>query len=217
MVRRSDGSGTTCIFTNYLAKVSPEWKEKVGVVHRGSGRWAWAARATRVSPPMCAVNGSIGYVEYAYALKNKLAHVSCGTATAEVWSPTSAPSKPRPPMRSGKAARLRRHPHRPAGQESWPITGVTYILLLYKQQDKPQNAAETMRFFDWAFKNGQAMAAELDYVPLPEPLVRQIADAWKSQVKHGSGRKCHQRLLACSAQVASGRAGRIAAGRPGRG
>ena len=73
------------------------------------------------------------------------------------------------------------------GKTSWPITGASFILLQTKQ-DKPQNAVETMKFFDWAFKNGQAMASELDYVPLPDPLIRQIADAWKTQVKDGAGK-----------------------------
>ena len=74
-----------------------------------------------------------------------------------------------------------------AGKTSWPITGASFILLHVKQ-DKPQNAVEVMKFYDWAFKNGQKMAEELDYVPLPPALVAQIEDAWKAQVKDGAGK-----------------------------
>ena len=134
------------------------------------------------------IKGSIGYVEYAYAKKNKMAHASVQNRDGQFVQPddltfqaaaAGADWKGTP----GFGAILTDQP----GKTSWPITGASFILMQSKQ-DKPQNAAETLKFFDWAFKNGQAMATELDYVPMPEPLDTQIADAWKAQVKDGAGK-----------------------------
>ncbi len=189
VVRRSDGSGTTFLWTDYLSKVSPDWKSKVGASTAvswpegvgGKGNEGVAAYVQRIK-------GSIGYVEYAYAKKNKMAHVSVQNRDGQFVQPddltfqaaaVGADWKGTP----GFGAILTDQP----GKTTWPISGASFILLQAKQ-DKPQNAVETMKFFDWAFKNGQAMASELDYVPLPEPLVRQIADAWKTQVKDGAGK-----------------------------
>jgi phosphate transport system substrate-binding protein len=189
VVRRSDGSGTTFLWTDYLSKVSPEWKSKVGASTAvswpegvgGKGNEGVAAYVQRIK-------GSIGYVEYAYAKRNKMTHAAVQNRDGQFVQPddstfqaaaAGADWKGTP----GFGAILTDQP----GKSSWPITGASFILL-QTRQDKPQNAVETMKFFEWAFRSGQAMAAELDYVPLPEPLVRQIAEAWKAQVKDAGGK-----------------------------
>jgi phosphate transport system substrate-binding protein len=189
VVRRSDGSGTTFLWTDYLSKVSPDWKSKVGASTAvawpegvgGKGNEGVAAYVQRIK-------GSIGYVEYAYAKKNKIAYASVQNRDGQFVLPddssfqaaaAGADWKGTP----GFGAILTNQP----GKGSWPITGASFILL-HTKQEKPQIAAEVMKFFDWSFKNGQAMASELDYVALPPPLVTQIADAWKGQVKDPAGK-----------------------------
>jgi phosphate transport system substrate-binding protein len=189
VVRRSDGSGTSFLWTDYLSKMSPEWKTKVGASTAvawpegvgGKGNEGVAAYVQRIK-------GSIGYVEYAYAKKNKMNYAQMQNRDGVFVSPddltfqaaaAGADWKGTP----GFGAILTDQP----GKASWPISGASFILMQTKQ-DKPQNATEVLKFFDWSFKNGQKMAEELDYVPLPEPLVKQIADAWKAQLKDGSGK-----------------------------
>jgi len=189
VVRRSDGSGTSFLWTDYLSKMSPEWKTKVGASTAvawpegvgGKGNEGVAAYVQRIK-------GSIGYVEYAYAKKNKMNYAQMQNKDGVFVSPddltfqaaaAGADWKGTP----GFGAILTDQP----GKASWPISGASFILMQTKQ-DKPQNATEVLKFFDWSFKNGQKMAEELDYVPIPEPLVKQIADAWKAQLKDGSGK-----------------------------
>jgi phosphate transport system substrate-binding protein len=189
VVRRSDGSGTTFLWVDYLAKMSPEWKTKVGVGTAvswpegvgGKGNEGVAAYVQRIK-------GSLGYVEYAYAKRNKMIYAQLQNRDGVFVAPddttfqaaaAGADWKGTP----GFGAILTDQP----GKNSWPVTGASFILMQVKQ-DKPQNATEVMKFFDWSFKNGQAMASELDYVPIPEPLVKQIADAWKTQVKDPAGK-----------------------------
>ena len=189
VVRRSDGSGTTFLWTDYLSKTSPEWKDKVGSSTAvawpegvgGKGNEGVAAYVQRIK-------GSIGYVEYAYAKKNKMTFASVQNRDGQFVQPddtsfqaaaASADWKSAP----GFGAILTNQP----GKSSWPITGASFILMHVKQE-KPQNAMEVMKFFDWAPKNGQKMADELDYVALPPPLVAQIEDAWKAQIKDGAGK-----------------------------
>jgi len=189
VVRRSDGSGTTFLWTDYLSKVSPEWKEKVGASTAvawpegvgGKGNEGVAAYVQRIK-------GSIGYVEYAYAKKNKMSYGSVQNKDGQFVQPeddafqaaaAGADWKGTP----GFGAILTNQP----GKASWPITGASFILM-HAKQEKPQSGAEVLKFFDWALKNGQKMASDLDYVPLPAPLVTQIEDAWKSQLKDGGGK-----------------------------
>ena len=171
-MRRSDGSGTTFIWTDYLSKVSPEWKTKVGASTAvawpegvgGKGNEGVAAYVQRIK-------GSIGYVEYAYAKRNKMTlRAGAEQGRRSSCSPTTRRSRPPPRTRTGRTRRAstRSSPTSPA-RRAWPITGASFILL-HAKQDKPQNAAEVLKFFDWAFKNGQKMADELDYVPLPDAL-----------------------------------------------
>src|SRR5262247_506427 len=185
VVRRADGSGTTAIFTNYLSKVSPEWKEKIGegttvqwpVGLGGKGNEGVSAFVQRLP-------GSIGYVEYAYAKQNKLAHAQIRNAAGAYVQPSEA---------SVQAAAAGwgtdgnyDHPTDQKGKQSWPITGATYILI-HRNSDKPQQLAEVMKFFDWAYKNGDNMALELDYVPMPESIVKQVLASW-GNVKDSSGK-----------------------------
>ncbi len=190
VVRRSDGSGTTFLWVDYLAKTSPEWKTKVGVGTAvawpegvgGKGNEGVAAYVQRIK-------GSIGYVEYAYAKKNKMTYAQVQNRDGVFVAPddltfqaaaAGADWKGTP----GFGAVLTDQP----GKNSWPITGASFILL-HTKQDKPKNAEEVMKFFDWSFKNGDAMATDLDYVPIPDELVKQIAEAWKTQVMDASGKK----------------------------
>jgi phosphate transport system substrate-binding protein len=189
VVRRSDGSGTTFIWTDFLSKVSDEWKTKVGSSTAvawpegvgGKGNEGVAAYVQRIK-------GSIGYVEYAYAKKNKMAFASVQNKDGQFVAPDDTTFQAAAAYADWKAAPgfyqiLTNQP----GKTSWPITGASFILLHVKQ-DKPQNASEVLKFFDWAFKNGQKMADELDYVAMPESVTKVIAEAWKAQIKDTSGK-----------------------------
>jgi phosphate transport system substrate-binding protein len=188
VVRRADGSGTTFIFTNYLSKVNAEWKQKIGegqavqwsVGLGGKGNEGVAAFVQRVP-------GSIGYVEYAYAKQNRLAHVVMQNAAGAYVAPDDSTFKAAAAGADwSKAAFYQILTHQP-GKESWPITGATFILLA-KSPDKPQQTAEVLKFFNWAFANGDQLALELDYVPLPDAVVKQIQSAWASTIKDPSGK-----------------------------
>lgn len=187
VVRRADGSGTSFIFTNYLSKVSAEWKEKVGegtavqwpVGLGGKGNEGVSAFVQRL-------NNSIGYVEYAYAKQSKMAVVSLQNAAGKFVLPTDEAFK-------GAAAGAKWDPASfyailtdQPGEKTWPITGATFILM-QKTQDKPTQAKETLNYFAWAYKNGGAMASELDYVPLPDSLTKTIEASW-AQIKDASGK-----------------------------
>jgi phosphate transport system substrate-binding protein len=189
VVRRSDGSGTTFIWTDYLSKVSPEWKQKVGSSTAvswpegvgGKGNEGVAAYVQRIK-------GSIGYVEYAYAKHNKMTHGAVQNREGQFVQPDDDTFQAAAAYADWKNAPgfyqiLTDQP----GKNSWPITGASFILM-HQKQDKPQNAAEVLKFFDWALKNGQKMATELDYVPMPEGVVKVIADAWKMQLKDSAGK-----------------------------
>ncbi len=187
VVRRADGSGTTFIFTNYLSKVSDEWKTKVGeatavqwpVGLGGKGNEGVAAFIQRIP-------GSIGYIEYAYALQNKLTYTLLQNAAGQYPAPSDVSFKAAAANADWTKSAFYELLTNEPGKESWPITGATFILV-HKVQAKPQQATETLKFFDWAFKNGAKMADELDYVPLPDPLVKLIHTSW-GQIKDASGK-----------------------------
>jgi phosphate transport system substrate-binding protein len=189
VVRRSDGSGTTFIWTDYLSKVSPEWKTKVG----SSTAVAWPEGIggkgnEGVASYVQRIKGSIGYVEYAYAKRNSMAYASVQNRDGQFVQPGDATFQSAAANADWKNAPgfyqiLTDQP----GKTAWPITGASFILLHVKP-DKPQNATEVLKFFDWAFHNGQKMAEELDYVPLPDAVTKAIEDAWKTQVKDGNGK-----------------------------
>ncbi len=178
VVRRADGSGTSFIFTNYLSKVSAEWKQKVGegtapqwpVGLGGKGNEGVSAFVQRIP-------GAIGYVEYAYAKQNKMTYLQMRNRDGQTVAPDDETFKAAAAgadwTKSAFAEILTDMP----GKASWPITGATFILM-HKQQGKPERAAEVLKFFEWSYKNGDAMATELDYVPLPDSLVALIGKSF---------------------------------------
>jgi len=189
VVHRSDGSGTTFIFTNYLSKVSPEWKSSVGEDASVSWKTGTGGKGNEgVASYVQRIKNSIGYVEYAYALQNKMAYVQLKNSAGNFVSPNAV---------SFKAAAAGAHWDKAPGfyeiltdepgKNSWPISGATFILL-HKTQDKPETAVGVLKFFEWAYANGGQMAESLDYIPMPEHVVKLIKGAWKSQIKDASGK-----------------------------
>ena len=187
-VYRSDGSGTTFIFTHYLSEVSPEWKDKVGENTSvqfptgigGKGNEGVSAMASRTV-------GAIGYVEYAYAKQNKLTYALLRNKDGQFVSPDSAAFRAAAANADWSKTQdfyllLTDQP----GKDSWPITGATFILL-HKQQAKPEVAREVINFFDWAYLNGGKLADELDYVPMPENVVKLVKQSWQ-QIKGPDGK-----------------------------
>jgi phosphate transport system substrate-binding protein len=189
VVRRSDGSGTTFLWTDYLSKVSPEWKEKVG----SSTAVAWPEGVggkgnEGVASYVQRIKGAIGYVEFAYAKKNRMAHVALRNKDGQFVQPEDDAFQAAAAYADWKSAPgfyqiLTEQP----GKASWPVTGASFILVPAKS-DKPASTQEVLKFFDWALKSGQKMATELDYVPLPESLVKLISDEWRAQVKDAGGK-----------------------------
>jgi phosphate transport system substrate-binding protein len=187
-VYRSDGSGTTFIFTHYLSEVSPEWKDKVGENTSvqfpsgigGKGNEGVSAMASRTG-------GAIGYVEYAYAKQNKLTYALLRNKDGEFVSPDSAAFRAAAANADWSKAQdfnllLTNQP----GKASWPITGATFILM-HKQQAKPEIAREVINFFAWAYQNGGKLADNLDYVPMPENVVKLVEQSWQ-QIKGSDGK-----------------------------
>jgi len=189
VVHRSDGSGTTFLFVNYLSKVSPDWKSKVGegtavqwpVGVGGKGNEGVANYVSRI-------DGAIGYVEYAYAKQNKLAHALLSNRDGKFVAPDDEAFKAAAASADwAKAPGMYLILTDQPGAKSWPITGASFILM-HKVQQNPANAKEVLKFFDWAFQNGDQMASDLDYVPMPDPVVKLIQTQWKSQLKDASGK-----------------------------
>ncbi len=187
VVRRADGSGTTFIFTNYLSKVSPDWKAKVGegtavnwpTGAGGKGNEGVAAFVTRLP-------NSIGYVEYSYVKQNKMTYVVLQNAAGSFVKPDEAAFKSAA-AGADWAKSFYQILTNQAGKDAWPITGATFIMM-QKAQDKPQQAAATLTFFNWAYKNGGKMADDLDYVALPDSVVAMVNKAW-NDIKDGSGKQ----------------------------
>ena len=184
VVYRADGSGTTWIFTNYLSKVSGTWKDSVGNAKSvkwpsgvgGKGNEGVAAYVQRIK-------GSIGYVEYAYALQNKLAYSLLQNRDGNYVAPTSTTFQAAAANADWEKAEgfylvLTDQP----GAESWPITGASFILV-YKEQANAETAKEVLKFFDWCYRNGGKTAEKLDYVPMPEKVVSLVEKVWKEQIK----------------------------------
>ncbi|MCA3219785.1 MAG: phosphate ABC transporter substrate-binding protein PstS [Burkholderiales bacterium] len=190
VVRRADGSGTTFIFTNYLSKVSPEWKSRVGegtavnwaVGMGGKGNEGVAAFVQRLP-------NSIGYVEYAYAKQNKQPYALMQNAAGNFVAPddvTFAAAAAGADWSKSFYQILTNQP----GKDAWPITGATFIMM-HERQDKPQQAAASLRFFDWAFKNGDKSASDLDYVPLPESVENVIRQQW-ARIRDANGQPVYR-------------------------
>ena len=185
-VRRADGSGTTFIFTNYLSKLSPEWKTKVGegtavnwpTGAGGKGNEGVAAFVGRLP-------NSIGYVEYAYVKQNKMTFAQLKNSAGNFVMPDDLAFKAAAASAQWNKSFYQILTDEP-GKDAWPITGATFILM-HKSQDKPAQAAESLKFFEWAYKNGDKTAEDLDYVPMPENVKTVIAKAW-SGIKDTSGK-----------------------------
>ena len=189
VVRRSDGSGTTFLFAHYLAAVSPEWKSKVGVNTALEWPTGVGGKGNEgVANFVKQIVGSIGYVEYAYAKQNKLAHTQLQNAAGQSVSPTAAAFQAAAAgadwkSTPGMAVVLTNQP----GAEAWPITGATFILM-HKKQEKIDVARAALRFFDWAFVNGETMAMELDYVPMPRAVADQVRATWAREIAGADGK-----------------------------
>ena len=184
IVHRSDGSGTTFNFSNYLSKVSPEWKTKVG--EGTSVQWPGGVGGKGnegVASYVKQIKGSIGYVELAYALQNQMPYASLQNAAGNYVQPnaeTFAAAAASADWANAKDFYL--VITNAPGANAWPITA-TNFMLMYKQPKDAKRSADTLAFFKWAFENGQAQASELHYVPLPPELVKQIEAYWASEFK----------------------------------
>ena len=171
VVHRADGSGTTAIFTDYLAKVSADWKSAVGA--GAAVKWPAASSVggkgnEGVAANVARVKNSIGYVEYAYAKKNNMTHVQLRNAAGQFVQPdddTFAAAAAGTDW--AKIPGMGTFITNAGGAKSWPITGASFILM-YKEPANKARSAEVLKFFDFAFKEGKKMAAELDYVPMPD-------------------------------------------------
>jgi phosphate transport system substrate-binding protein len=185
VVRRADGSGTTFIFTNYLSKVNPEWKAKVG---EGTAvNWPTGAGGKGnegVSAFVQRLPNSIGYVEYAYAKQNKMSYVLLQNADGNFVAPDDVTFKAAAAGAQWQKTFYQILTNQP-GKDAWPITGATFIMM-HAKQDKPAQAAAALRFFDWAFRNGDKVAEELDYVPMPESVKQSIRAHW-NKITDASG------------------------------
>lgn len=183
VVHRSDGSGTTFGWTNYLSKVSPDWKNKVGegkavkwpTGQGGKGNEGVAAYVRQLK-------NSIGYVEYAYAKQNNLSWTQMQNQDGQFVQPNqeafaAAAANADWSSVPGMGVVLTNE----TGQASWPVTSASFILM-HEKQDSAEKALEVLKFFDWAFKSGAPMAQELDYVPMPDNVTQQIRDLWKTQI-----------------------------------
>jgi phosphate transport system substrate-binding protein len=189
VVHRSDGSGTTFLFANYLSKVSPDWKSTVG--EGTSLKWPTGVGGKGnegVANYVARIDGAIGYVEYAYAKQNKLATAKMINRDGQVVSPNDDTFKSAAAGADwGKAPGMAVLLTDQVGKQSWPITGASFILI-HKVQIKPEIAKEVLKFFEWSFQNGDQMASELDYVPMPDNVVKLIQTEWKSKIKDESGK-----------------------------
>jgi phosphate transport system substrate-binding protein len=188
VVHRSDGSGTTFIFTNYLSKASPEWKTGVGEGTAVSWKAGTGGKGNEgVASYVQRIKGSIGYVEYAYALQNKMNPIQMKNRDGQFVKPGDASFKAAAANAQwDKAPGFYEILTDEPGKESWPISGATFILM-HKMQEKPDTAKEVLKFFDWAYTNGGSLASDLDYVPLPENVQNLIRKAWKNQIRDTSG------------------------------
>jgi phosphate transport system substrate-binding protein len=186
VVRRADGSGTSFIFTNYLSKVNAEWKSKVG--EGAAVNWPVGAGGKGnegVSTYVQRLPNSIGYVEYAYAKQNRMAHVMLRNAAGVYVNPDEKSFKAAAASASWDKSFYQVLTEQ-AGKDSWPLTGATFILM-HKKQDNAGKAGGTLKFFEWAYANGDKMAEDLDYVAMPDKVIGLIHKLW-GEVKDGSGK-----------------------------
>ena len=192
VVHRSDGSGTTFNFTYYLAQVSADWKSEVGSATSVEWPNGIGAKGNEgVSNNVAQTQGSIGYVEYAYALQNKMVYTKMINKDGKTVEPTSGAFQAAAANADwnsvpGYGVILANQP----GAESWPMTAATFILIP-KQPTDPAAATEALKFFAWAYDKGDKMAEELDYVPMPKKVVGEIEKMWAAEIKDSTGKPLH--------------------------
>ena len=189
LVHRSDGSGTTYNFTYYLSEVSPEWKSKVGTNTAVQWPAGIGAKGNEgVANNVAQTKGSIGYVEYAYAKQNKLTHTKMVNKAGKAVAPTAesfqaAAANADWNSQPGYGVILANQP----GDQSWPMTAATWILL-YKKPAASASTAEALKFFAWSYAKGANMAKDLDYVPMPANVVTDVQKMWAAEIKDSSGK-----------------------------
>jgi phosphate transport system substrate-binding protein len=189
VVHRSDGSGTTFIFTNYLSKVSADWKQAVGEGSAvtwpagvgGKGNEGVAAYVKQIA-------GAIGYVEYAYALQNQMIYTQLKNQAGEFVAPDEKSFRAAAQGADWAHAKdyyliLTNAP----GKNSWPLAGSTFVLMQKSQANVAQGKA-ALQFFRWAFQHGEGSAVELHYVPLPKAVTNLIEKTWKAEIKSADGK-----------------------------
>jgi phosphate transport system substrate-binding protein len=186
-VHRADGSGTSFIFTNYLSKVNADWKAKIG---EGTAvNWPASGLAGKgnegVAQNVQRLPNSIGYVEYAYAKQSKMDYVSLKNSAGSFVEPDDLTFKAAAAGAEWSKSFYQILTEQP-GKDSWPITGATFILM-HVAQDKPAQATASLKFFDWAYANGDKAAADLDYVSLPDSLKAMIHTKWAT-IKDTAGK-----------------------------
>ncbi|MCW5746603.1 MAG: phosphate ABC transporter substrate-binding protein PstS [Alphaproteobacteria bacterium] len=188
VVHRSDGSGTTFIFTNYLSKVSAKWKSEIGEGTAVKWKTGIGGKGNEgVAGYVKNTTGAIGYVEYAYAVQNKLSYTQLQNKAGKFVKPEStafqaAAANADWSSAPGFALLLTEQP----GDASWPITGATFILMHKKPAD-PTRAADVLKFFDWAYAKGDKLAEDLHYVPMPDAVVKLIEASWTKEISGGNG------------------------------
>jgi phosphate transport system substrate-binding protein len=189
IVHRSDGSGTTYNFTYYLSDVSADWKTKVGTNTAVQWPAGIGAKGNEgVANNVANTKGSVGYVEYAYALQNKLTYTKMVNKAGKTVTPTAeafqaAAANADWNSQPGFGVILANQP----GDNSWPMTAATWILI-YKQPTDAAATGEALKFFAWAYKKGAATAQELDYVPMPAKVVKDVEAYWAKEIKDASGK-----------------------------
>jgi phosphate transport system substrate-binding protein len=191
VVHRSDGSGTTFNFTDYLSKISPDWKAKVGSNTAVEWPIGIGAKGNEgVANNVAQTKGSIGYVEYAYAKQNKLTHAKMTNRDGAVVEPTietfqATAANADWASTPGYGVILSNQP----GADAWPMTAATFILI-HKQPRDPVAAREALKFFAWAYDKGDALAEGLDYVPMPGAVVESVKKTW-TEIKDANGQPLH--------------------------
>ncbi len=189
VVHRSDGSGTTFIWTDYLSKVSADWKSKVGANTAVEWPAGIGAKGNEgVANNVANTKGAIGYVEYAYAKQNKMTTVNMINKDGKTVAPSAAAFQAAAANADWEKSD---HYHviltNQPGADTWPIAGATFILIHSQPQD-PAAATEALKFFAWAYKKGGKMAEELDYVPMPDNVVASIQKMWHADIKGADGK-----------------------------
>jgi phosphate transport system substrate-binding protein len=188
VVRRSDGSGTTFVFTDYLSKMSPEWKSRIGSITSVEWPLGIGAKGNEgVASTVARTKGAIGYVEYAYARQSRLAYTTLMNKAGRAVAPTIASF-----AAAAVNANWESSPDfgviltNEAGAETWPVTSATFVLMP-KQPSDPAAAGEALKFFDWAYAGGSKLAEELDYVPMPASVVGAVRKLWAAEIKGADG------------------------------